>query len=154
SSPLPILAQGTSVQPATEQAISGAVLQDARNAIKDRQYEHAIVLLQGVITRPQQGIETLREAYLLLIKAFVYQSNEVRDRDLGTAKLCYDQAKALIGRCLAVRELRHTRPEPESEYPREMVDAFRDVRGQIFGSFRVSELTPEGALVLFDADTL
>src|ERR1041384_3945632 len=40
------------------------------------------------------------------------------------------------------------------ESPSEMIQFFKDVRAQIFGSFRVSELSPEGAVVLFDADTL
>src|SRR4029077_7100382 len=36
----------------------------------------------------------------------------------------------------------------------EMVAFFKDVRAQLFGSFRVSELSPAGSVVLFDADTL
>jgi hypothetical protein len=156
-SPLPLLAQeAPKAAPAVASPDVSTTLQKARESIKGGQYDQAIETLQGVIGQPQQRTETLRDAYLLLIKAFIYQGNDLKGKDQRRqqALLDYEKARGLIAECLRVPELRHTQPEPEPESPGEMIQFFKDVRAQIFGSFRVSELSPEGAVVLFDADTL
>ena len=155
-SPLPLLAQDALQVPVTAPAEPEAALQQARELIKSGEYDQAIETLKGLIGQPQRRIEILRETYLLLIKTYVYLGNDNKRKEQGreTSILHYNAARERIAECLRIRELRHTRPEPETDYPEEMVAFFKDVRAQIFGSFRVSDVSPAGAIVLFDADTL
>jgi hypothetical protein len=98
----------------------------------------------------------LRDAYLLLIKTYVFLGNDLKFKPQGreASNLNYQEAKKRIAECLTIRELRHTQPEPVADYPPEMIDFFAEVRSQIFGSFRVVNLEPPRAVVLLDADTL
>jgi len=154
--PLPLLAQDAPQVPVTAPADSEATLEQARELIKSGEYDQAIETLQSLIGQPQRRMEILREAYLLLIKTYVYLGNDYKRKEQGreTSILHYNAARERIGECLRIRELRHTRPEPESDYPGEMVAFFKDVRAQIFGSFRVPGVSPMGSIVLLDADTL
>ena len=156
SSPSSLMAQNAQHASAAAPMDVESTIQNARESIKNGRYDQAIETLQDVIKRPQQRTETLRVPYLLLIEAFVYRGNDFRCREPGRQASLqnYEKARALIAECLRVRELRHTRPEPATDYPDEMVASFKDVRAQIFGSFRVSDVSPAGAVVLFDADTL
>ncbi len=142
--------------PATAPADRDGALVTARVLIKSGDYDRAIEMLRGLIEQAQNRNETLREAYLLLIKAHVYVGNDFKQKEQGreNARLNYDRAYTLIRECLQIRELRHTHPKPDSLYPSEMITAFNEARHQIFGSFRVTALSPPDAVVLFDADTL
>lgn len=133
-----------------------ASLDQARELIKDGDYDHAIEILRAAIERARSRVATLRNAYLLLIKTYVFLGNDFKFKPQGreASNLNYQEAKALIAECLGIRELRHTHPEPASEYPEEMIRFFAEGRSRIFGSFRVAELEPAGAVVLLDADTL
>jgi hypothetical protein len=133
-----------------------ASLDDARELIKVGDYDGAIQILKATIERERQQIPVLRDAYLLLIKTHVYVGNEFKSKPQGrtNSNLQYQEARRLIGECLRTRELRHVRPDPPSEYPEEMVRFFAEIRGQIFGSFRIVSLEPRDAVVLLDSDTL
>jgi len=142
-------------QPAPPAGDPLSLLKDARESMKNGLYDQAIETLESVLGRPQQRTETMREAYLLLIKAFVYQGSDYASRgQKAQANLDFDKARDLVRECLQIPELRHTRPESEAEYPPREHELFRDVRAELFGSFRVSGVTPPSAVILFDADTL
>jgi hypothetical protein len=131
-------------------------LDQARDLIKSGDYDRAIEDLKGVIGKERTRIATLREAYLLLIKTYVFIGNDYKLKPQGRelSNLNYKAARELIAECLGLKELRHTQAEPASEYPPEMVSMFGEVRAQLFGSFSVSGTEPAGATVLLDADTL
>ncbi len=134
----------------------GGSLDEARELIKSGDYDRAIEVLSEAIQKARSQMVELREAYLLLIKTRVTYGNYLKSQPQGRAAAqdSYEQARRTIAECLRTPGLRHTRPEPESEYPPEMIGFFRDVRGQIFGSFRIADLTPAGAIATLDADTL
>jgi hypothetical protein len=113
-------------------------------------------VLRSTIESLRPDYAALREAYLLLIKTYVFIGNDLRYKPQGkeASALNYKAARELIAECLSIHDLRHTRPEPASEYPPEMLTAFNEVRSELFGSFRVVRLEPADATVLFDADTL
>jgi hypothetical protein len=158
--PAPATAQthGTPVAaPAdTSVARSEAPLSEARELVKSGDYDRAIEILKPVIERSRSRIDEQRDAYLLLIKTHVFLANDLKFKAQGkvSSDLNYDEARKRIAECLAIKELRHTRPEPASEYPPEMVSLFAEVRGQTLGAFRISSLVPRDAVVLFDSDTL
>jgi hypothetical protein len=156
ASPLPVLAQTAAQAQAVPPGDPDAVLQTARELIKTGKYGHAIETLQALVAQLEPNTEIRRDAYLLLIKAFVYTGNGFKGTEDGQSnmKLNYGEARKLIAECLGIRELRHTRPEPETDYPEEMVAFFKDVRAQVFGAFRVTNVSPADAIVLFGADTL
>jgi hypothetical protein len=131
-------------------------LREARDCLKNGDYERAIDLLRTAIERARNRLPELQDAYLLLIKTYVLRGNEYKLDIQGrtTSELYYQYARQEIVKCLGTRELRHTQPVPVSEYPPEMVDLFAKVRREIFGSLRVVDLTPLDATVLCDADTL
>jgi hypothetical protein len=131
-------------------------LQEARECLKNGDYERAIDLLRTAIERARNRLPELRDAYLLLVKTYVLRGNEYKLEIQGrpTSELYYSQARQMIVECLNTRELRHTEPVPVSEYPPEMTDLFAEVRREIFGSLRVVDLVPPDATVLCDADTL
>jgi len=155
-SPLPLLAQGVPQVPVATPADPEVALQETRDLIKSGEYDQAIEKLKGLIGQTQRRTETLRKAYLLLIKTYVYRGNVYKreEQERETSHFYYDAARERIAECLSIRELRHTRPEPETDYPEEMVAFFKDVRAQILGSFRVPGVSPADAVVLLDADTL
>jgi hypothetical protein len=134
----------------------GGALDHARELIKTGDYDGAIETLKGALERAHPHRDALRDAYLLLIKTHVILGNDYKFKPQlrAASELSYQEAKRVIAECLHTRELRHTHPEPASEYPREMITAFAEVRGEIFGSFRVAGLDPPDAVVLLDADTL
>src|SRR5262249_19515900 len=123
--------------------------------IKSGDYDRAIDDLKGVIGT-LQDVSMLREAYLLLIKTYVFLGNDFKIKPQGreASNLNYKAAHELISDCLRNKALRHTRPEPASEYPPEMVGFFDEERSQMFGAFTVSDVTPAGATVMLDAEPL
>jgi PEGA domain-containing protein len=131
-------------------------LAQSRELIKAGEYDQAIELLRGTIERAHPSPAALREAYLLLIKTHVFVGNSLKRQPQGrtASELEYDEARRLIGECLGLRELRHTTPEPESEFPPEMVQFFHDVRGRMLGGIRVAGVVPRAAMVTLDGDTL
>jgi hypothetical protein len=135
-------------------------LNEARELIKSGDYDHAIEILKGTISgtieHERRRPEVLRDGYLLLIMTYTYVGNDFKSRPQGRelSNLNYKAARDLITAALETKELRHLKPEPASDYPPEMVQAFADVRAQIFGSFRVTSLDPANAVVTFDGDTL
>lgn len=133
-----------------------SILTSARELIRVGDYDRAIEVLRTTIAGNPGDLARLRDAYLLLIKTYAYLGNDLKMRPQGreTSNLNYKAAREVIAECLRVKELRHTRPEPASEYPPEMISAFAEVRGQIFGSFRVAGLAPPDAIVTLDGDTL
>lgn len=158
--PLPVMAleDGTITTPSATPAdsVTAASLERARVLIKDGEYDGAIEILKASIQRARPTPVILRDAYLLLIKTYVFVGNDLKFKPQGreASNLNYQEAKKLIAECLRIDVLRHTHPEPASEYPPEMISAFAEVRSKIFGSFRVADLKPPGAVVLLDADTL
>jgi hypothetical protein len=131
-------------------------LDRSRELLKDGNYDDAIEILKPLIAREPAHPDSLADVYLLLIKTYVFIGNDNRFKLQGreVSNLNYQEAKKLIAECLGIRALRHTRPEPASEYPEEMIRFFAEMRGTMFGSFRVSETVPAGATVLLDSDTL
>jgi hypothetical protein len=134
----------------------GGALDHARELIKTGDYDSAIETLRGALERAHPHRDALRDAYLLLIKTHVILGNDYKFKPQlrAASDLSYQEARRVIAECLRNRELRHVHPEPASEYPREMITAFAEVRGEIFGSFRVATLDPPDAVVLLDTDTL
>ena len=149
-------AQTPTNAPPAEIQTSGASLEQARDLIKSGDNDRAVDLLKSVIGTERGSLSRLREAYLLLIETYVFLGNDYKLKPQGreVSNLNYKAARELIAECLAVKALRHTQPEPASEYPPEMVSFFAEVRAQMFGSFSVAELNPAAAVVLLDADTL
>lgn len=134
----------------------GATIEQSRELIKSGDYDRAIELLRGTIAQTHPNPTVLREAYLLLVKTLVYLGNDLRRRPQGrvASELNYEEARRQITEMLSIPALRHTRVEPETEYPEEMLRMFAEVRGQIFGSFRVLSVQPADAAVILDTDTL
>ncbi|TMQ72154.1 MAG: hypothetical protein E6K80_03475 [Candidatus Eisenbacteria bacterium] len=132
------------------------VLDHARGSIKDGDYDGAIGLLKPLLERERSHPDSLRDVYLLLIKTYVFigNANRFKPQGLEVSNLNYQEARKLIRDCLSVRELRHTRAEPDSEFPPEMLSTFAEVRGQMFGSFRILGLEPPTSVVLLDGVAL
>jgi hypothetical protein len=164
--PAPARSDGATTAPAAAPAATvtatpspgelDASLAESRELIKNAEYDRAIELLGAAIERARHRADRLREAYLLMIKAYVTLANYQRSQPQGhaTSELAYRAANDRIEECLRIPELRHTRPVPEADYPPEMVRAFQDVRARRFGGFRVIGLAPRDARVTLDADTL
>jgi hypothetical protein len=131
-------------------------LDQARELLRDGEYDRSIDVLKAALATSRSDPARLRETYLLLIKTYVFIGNDLKFKPQGRAasNLNYLEARRLIAECLGTRELRHTRPEPASQYPPEMVTFFAESRRALFGGFRVRELTPAHAVVLLDGDTL
>jgi hypothetical protein len=131
-------------------------LDQAKELIKNGDYDRAIDLLKSAIERGKHDEATLREAYLLLIKTYVFLGNDYKFKPQGRemSNLNYRAARDLIVEALGRKELRHLKPEPASEFPPEMIASFAEVRNEIFGSFRVARLAPPTAMVILDGDTL
>jgi hypothetical protein len=133
-----------------------AVLEQASDLLKDAEYEEVISLLNEHIgkTETQADPDCLKDSYLLLIKTYTMRGNFYQFEDRATATLYHKEARAKIRECLETPGLNHTRPEPAYEYPRETTAFFAEVRSEIFGSFRLVELDPPDASVVFGGDTL
>ena len=151
-----LMAAEPAAAPPEQVPIGDDVLASARELIKTGEYDRAIEVLKSAIAGGRGDPARLRDGYLLLIKTYVFLGNDLKFKPQGreVSNLNYRAARELIAECLRVKDLRHTRPEPASEYPPEMVSAFTEVRGQIFGSFRVVGLEPRDALISLDGDTL
>jgi hypothetical protein len=144
------------VAPAAAQAASTDALTRARELIKNADYDQALEVLRAEIARPGIPTETLREAYLQLIKTYVFLGNDYKFRPQGreASNLNYRAARDQIAALLAIPALRDTRPEPATDYPPEMIGFFAEVRSRMFGGFRVIGLEPRIAVVMLDGDTL
>jgi hypothetical protein len=131
-------------------------LADARELIKNGDYDHAIEALRYAVANSAGNPEQQREAYLLLIKTYVFLGNDYKFKPQGreASNLNYRAARELIAECLSIPALRRTQPEPATDYPPEMIGFFAEVRSRLFGAFRVVGLEPVTAVVLFDGDTL
>src|SRR4030095_580098 len=132
-------AQPSSAPPTSSASDSTSTLESARELIKNGEYDAAIETLRSSIRNARSAPAILRDSYLLLIKTYVFIGNDLKFRPQGreASHLNYQEAKKLIAECLGIEMLRHTRPEPASEYPPEMLAFFTEVRSQIFGSFPV-----------------
>jgi hypothetical protein len=156
----PAFPQEAGVPPDTigtvDQAAIESSLEQARLCIKTGEYDRATEILKTAIDRARGHLPRLREAYLLLIQTYIYRGNYYRSQPEGreTSELYYQQARKVIQECLETKELRHTVPDPPSEYPPEMITLFDHVRSQIFGALRVIDLDPPDAVVIMDGDTL
>jgi hypothetical protein len=131
-------------------------LAESRELLKAGDYDRAIEMLRAALASGPHATALRRDLYLQLIKTYVTLGNDLRFRPQGreTSNLNYGAARDLVVECLTAPALRHTRPEPVSDYPPEMVQMFSEVRAERFGAFRVVGLEPPGATVLFDGDTL
>jgi hypothetical protein len=84
----------------------------------------------------------------------VLLSNDFRDRqDPVTSELYLDRAETSILDCLQNPGLAHVHPEPEVDFPPEMVALFRDTRDRIFGSIQV-KVEPPDATVRLDGEPM
>lgn len=135
---------------------SASPLAQARELLADGEYDRAIEVLKPELEKVGGDVERLREAYLLMIKTYVFIGNDLKFKPQGreASNLNYQEARRLIAECLGIRELRHTDPQPANQYPPEMVAFFAETRRAVFGAFRVREVTPALATVLLDGDTL
>src|SRR5262249_49167308 len=117
-----------------------ATLDECRDLIKTGKYDLAIEKLKVTIEQSKAQPEDLRDAYLLLLESVEYKaaSDGKRPDGLTEQHLLLAEADRLITECLSIRELRHTRPEPETDYPQDMVVRFKDVRAKHFGGVRVT----------------
>jgi hypothetical protein len=142
-------------RPASLPSVDSAISQ-AKELLRDADYDRSIEVLKQALTVTRTSVDRKREIYLLLIKTYVFLGNDLKFRPQGRAasSLNYQEAKRLIGECLRTRELRHTRCEPVSEYPPEMVAFFAEVRREIFGAYRVLHMDPRWAIAKLDGDTL
>lgn len=149
-----LVAQAAS--PSDSLATTAAPIANARELIKSGDYDRAIEILRAEIARSADQPAELREAYLQLIKTYVFLGNDYKFRPQGreASNLNYRAARELIAEALENPVLRHTQPEPATEFPPEMIAFFAEVRSRLFGGFRVIALDPPGALVLLDGDTL
>jgi len=156
---LPAGAWGQAAQPAPAAPAvpqnSPAALDAARDLIKNGEYDGAIEILKRAISAGQN--DQLRDAYLLLIKTYFFVGNDLKFNPKAgreAANLNYQEARKLIEECLRTPGLQHTVPVPASDYPSQMIEAFNEIRGTLFGSFRIAQLEPRNAVALLDADTL
>ncbi len=141
---------------AQDAAASEMSLDQAKELIKNGDYDRAIETLRAELGRNQAHPEQLGDTYLQLIKTYVFLGNDYKFRPQGRemSNLNYRAARELIVEALEKPELRHLKPEPAWEFPPEMISFFSEVRAQKLGSFRVVLLEPRNAVVLFDGDTL
>jgi hypothetical protein len=136
----------------TPQQQPSTALAQARAHMSAAEYEEAIAILEPVVEGTRFDPNLLQETYLMLVEAHVYAGNR---SPAGTEQQrSYEKARELIRECLGVRELRRTRPEPPDRYPAEMLKFFDEVRGEIFGSFEITQLEPSDAEVTFDGEAL
>lgn len=142
--------------PAPDARAASAAIEEARELIKSGDNDRAIEKLRSAVVLGRQDPAILRLAYLQLIKTYVFLGNDYRAKPQGyeQSRLNYREARQLIAEALAVPALRDLRAEPATDYPPEMIASFAEVRAQVFGAFRVTDLEPPGAVVLLDGQTL
>lgn len=131
-------------------------LAQARELVKSGDNDRAVELLKAALVARALPTALQRDLYLQLIKTYVYLGNDLRFRPQGreAANLNYRAARERVAECLAIPALRHTKPEPVTDYPAEMVRLFGEVRAERFGAFRVVGVEPAEATVRFDGETL
>jgi len=161
SLPLTVYAQPGPAAPAADsaqaaQTTAEQAVADSRELLKSGDYDRAIEVLKAALAGGPYPGPLTRDLYLQLIKTYVTLGNDLKFRPQGreASNLNYRAAREWIVECLANPTLRHTRPEPATDYPPEMVRLFAEVRAERFGAFRVVGVEPAGAAVLFDGDTL
>ncbi len=140
---------------ASESQLTGT-LRQARELIRAGEYDKTIGLIDSTWALFPRDPALYAEAYLTLIKTYVFIGNDLRMQPNGqkSAELSYEKAASLIRDCLAIKQLRHVRPEPESAYPPEMLRLFTDVRARVQGGLRITSLDPPDATVILGTDTL
>jgi hypothetical protein len=154
-----LLCSTAGAQEAAPGAGHDAVLAEARELLKKGEHEAAIGLLRPAIDEMiTEGVairEDLREAYLLLVNTNVQRMNHFNQNveERQTARLWRDKAKDVIRECLTTPGLDDTEPDLAQDPP-EMVALFEEVRGEIFGTFRVVKLDPPKARVHLDGEFL
>ncbi len=156
AAPLPAIA-GTPRPTAAAAADSVEMaLEESRGFLRDGDYDRSIEVLKAALPGAQRRRQRLQALYLQLIKTYVFLGNDLKFKPQGreASNLNYQEARRLIAECLKTRELRHTRPEPASDYPPEMVTFFAETRREMFGSFRVPDVKPAFAVVTLDGDTM
>ncbi len=131
-------------------------LEQSRELIKSGEYDKSIDLCVATLPHARAHTDALRQTYLQLIASHVYLGTYLLRQPQGrsSADLNYRRAKELIAECVSQKELRGTRPEPEIDFPPEMIQRFQEVRSEILGGFRVTKLSPVNAVVQLDGDTL
>jgi hypothetical protein len=155
--PAPARAQTAPADTAASPPVpDSTVLAETREWFKQGDYDQAIEALRAALGRGGHATQDQQDLYLQLIKGYVLLGNDLKFRPQGreASNLNYDAARARIEECLAKPQLRRTRPEPESDYPPEMVRLFADVRARMLGRFRIVGVTPRDAAVVLDGDTL
>ncbi len=133
-----------------------SLLARSRDLLRNAEYDENIALLTSLLADSLLPVEARRESYLLLIKTHLYLRTHLSRQSQGAtaAELNLRRARELTRECLQDPALHSTRPEPEVEFPPEMVQMFRFVRAEVLGGFRVTSLSPPGARVVLDGDTL
>ena len=141
---------------AQDAPVSDMSLDQAKELIKNGDYDRAIEALRANLERDKAHPEQLGDTYLQLIKTYVFLGNDYKFRPQGRemSNLNSRAARELIVEVLEKPELRHLKPEPAAEFPPVMITFFSEVRAQKFGNFRVVRLAPRNAVVMFDGDTL
>ena len=119
-------------------------------------YDDAVPMLKALVGLSDSAPEIRWSAYLLLIRSLVFLGNHHKLKPDGrqASQLFYEEARRTIVECLGIAEFRHVEPDPSTGDPRKMVELFADVRREIFGSLRITELSPSDAVVVFRGDTL
>ncbi len=132
-----------------------ALLAAVRLDLKSGDYDQATVDAKELIARSQDEPATLEQGYLLLIRNCVMRGNSYKNEPQGRepSELFYKEAERYVVECLSIAQLRHVKPSP-AENPPEMVEMFRRVREESFGSIHLLRLDPADALVILEGDTL
>jgi len=133
-----------------------AATAEARELIRNGDNDRAIEVLRATIAANSGRPEVLKDAYLLLIKTYVFLGNDYKFRPQGreASNLNYRAARELIDEALSIPALRRLEPVPAEDYPPEMVTFFAEARGRMFGAFRIVGLEPAHATVTFDGSVL
>lgn len=161
SLPLPAGAQPGPAAPApdstrTARTAAERTVAESRELLKSGDYDRAIDILKAALAAGPYPAPLTRDLYLQLVKTYVTLGNDLKFRPQGreASNLNYRAARERIVECLSNPAQRHTRPEPATDYPPEMVRLFAEVRAERFGAFRVVAVAPAAATVRFDGDTL
>jgi hypothetical protein len=161
SLPPTVCAQPGTAAPAADSAqvarnAAERTVAESRELLKSGDYDRAIEVLKAALAGGPYPEPLMQDLYLQLIKTYVTLGNVLKFRPQGReqSNLNYRAAHEQIVECLSNAALRHTRPEPATDYPPEMARLFTDVRAERFGAFRVVGVEPAEATVLLDGDPL
>ena len=112
---------------AQDAPVSDMSLDQAKELIKNGDYDRAIEALRANLERDKAHPEQLGDTYLQLIKTYVFLGNDYKFRPQGRemSNLNYRAARELIVEVLEKPELRHLKPEPAAEFPPEMITFMR-----------------------------